>query len=85
MIIFRGNGPNVRGFIRIKTTTGLHKKKNLLIDEIKKVSYKSSSRSSSDRSVAEDTDSEVEVEEEEELDEKKDKLSTGVCLLKFKK
>jgi superfamily II DNA or RNA helicase len=71
-----------------KTTyepTGLHKKKNLLIDEIKKVSYKSSSRSSSDRSVAEDTDSEVEVEEEEELDEKKDKLSTGVCLLKFKK
>jgi superfamily II DNA or RNA helicase len=59
--------------------------------EIKKESYKSSSRSSSDKSVADDTDSDVEEEEEEEeeeeveIDEKKDKLSAGVCLLKFKK
>jgi superfamily II DNA or RNA helicase len=49
-------------------------------NEVKKESYKSSSRSSSDKSIADDTDSEIEEE-----DEKKDKLSTGVCLLKFKK
>jgi superfamily II DNA or RNA helicase len=53
--------------------------------EEKKESYKSSSRSSSDKSVLDDTDSDVEEEEEEEVDEKKDKLSAGVCLLKFKK
>jgi superfamily II DNA or RNA helicase len=53
--------------------------------EIKKESYKSNSRSSSDKSITEDTNSESEIEEEEvEIDEKKDKLSTGVCLLKFK-
>lgn len=49
--------------------------------EVKKESYKSNSRSSSDKSIAEDTDSEMEEEEEE----KKDKLAGGVCLLKFKK
>jgi superfamily II DNA or RNA helicase len=41
---------------------------------------KSSSRSSSDRSIADDSDSEEEITEEP-----KDKLSSGVCLLKFKK
>lgn len=51
--------------------------------EVKKELYKSSSRSSSDKSIADDTDSEI--EEEEEINKKKDKLSTGVCLLKFKK
>lgn len=43
----------------------------------------SSSRSSSDKSIADDTDSEEEVDIEEDM--KKDKLAGGVCLLKFKK
>jgi superfamily II DNA or RNA helicase len=47
--------------------------------EVKKESYKSNSRSSSDKSITDDTDS------EEEIEEKKDKLGSGVCLLKFKK
>ena len=51
--------------------------------ESKKESLKSSSRSSSDKSIADDTDSEV--EENVEIDEKKDKLASGLCLLKFKK
>jgi len=56
---------------------------------------KPSSRSSSEKSLADDTDSgeEEEEEEEEEEDEeeieeietKKDKVGSGVCLLKFKK
>jgi len=54
------------------------------LKEPKKESYKSSSRSSSDKSIADDTDSEEE-EIDVEIDEKKDKLSTGVCLLHFKK
>ena len=53
----------------------------------KKETFKSNSRSSSDKSVAEDTESESESNDEIENLEKetKDKLSTGVCLLKFKK
>ena len=43
----------------------------------------SSSRSSSEKSVVDDTDSEEEIEIEE--DTKRDKLAGGVCLLKFKK
>ena len=56
-------------------------------NSIKKDNCKPSSRSSSDKSIAEDTESEGESEEEIEAIEevKKDKLSTGVCLLKFKK
>lgn len=53
------------------------------IKEAKKESLKSSSRSSSDKSIADDTDSEEEIDVE--IDEKKDKLAAGVCLLKFKK
>lgn len=53
------------------------------IKEVKKESLKSSSRSSSDKSIEVDTDSEKEIDIE--LDEKKDKLAAGVCLLKFKK
>jgi len=49
--------------------------------EAKKESYISNSRSSSDKSIAEDTETEMEEEEEE----KKNKLAGGVCLLKFKK
>jgi len=49
--------------------------------EEKRESYKSSSRSSSDKSIVDNTDSDSEYEE---LEEKKDKLSTGVCLLKYK-
>jgi len=55
--------------------------------EVKKEIYcKPNSRSSSDKSIAEDTESEVESDKEEEIEHvKKDKLTTGVCLLKFKK
>jgi len=42
-----------------------------------------SSRSSSDKSITDDTESDEELLEETE--EKKDKLASGVCLLKFKK
>lgn len=45
---------------------------------------KSSSRSSSDRSIADDTETEGEEELEEELEEE-GKKGTGVCFLKFKK
>lgn len=45
----------------------------------KEIYCKPNSRSSSDKSIAEDTES------EDELEEEKDNLSTGVCLLKFKK
>ena len=45
---------------------------------------KSSSRSSSDRSIADDTESEGEEELEEDLKEE-GKKGTGVCFLKFKK
>ena len=51
--------------------------------EPKKQSLISNSRSSSDKSITDDTDSDV--EEDVEIDEKKDKLASGVCLLKFKK
>lgn len=51
--------------------------------EQKKETLKISSRSSSDKSIADDTDSEEELDIE--MDIKKDKLATGVCLLKFKK
>lgn len=51
--------------------------------EPKKESLKSNSRSSSDKSIADDTDSEEEIAVE--IEEKKDKLAAGVCLLKFKK
>jgi len=53
--------------------------------EQKNVSVKPSSRSSSDKSITDDTDSEEEIEIEEEEETKKDKVSGGVCLLKFKK
>ena len=53
------------------------------IKEPKKESLKCSSRSSSDKSIADDTDSEEEIDVE--IDEKKDKLASGLCLLKFKK
>ncbi len=51
---------------------------------------KPSSRSSSEKSLADDTDSSEEEEEEEEeeigeIETKKDKVGSGVCLLKFKK
>ena len=46
----------------------------------KKESLKSSSRSSSDRSIADDTESEEEIEMDEEA-----KKVVGVCFLKFKK
>jgi superfamily II DNA or RNA helicase len=52
--------------------------------ELKKESYKAGSRSSSDKSITEDTDSEEELEACG-TSPQKDKLSTGVCLLKFKK
>lgn len=48
-----------------------------------KETLKPSSRSSSDKSIADDTDSEEELDVE--IDDKKDKLAAGVCLLKFKK
>lgn len=57
--------------------------KTTKIKEPKKESYKLSSRSSSDKSITDDTDSEQEIDVE--IYEKKDKLSTGVCLLKFNK
>ena len=57
--------------------------KTTKIKETKKETLKSSSRSSSDKSIADDTDSEEEIDVELNLE--KDKLSTGVCLLKFKK
>jgi superfamily II DNA or RNA helicase len=43
---------------------------------------KTSSRSSTERSIADDSDEEVEIESEET---KKDKLSSGICFLKIKK
>ena len=67
------------------------KKTKAIFNEVKnevkkKETFKSNSRSSSDKSVAEDTESESELDDEIENLEKgtKDKLSTGVCLLKFK-
>ena len=53
-------------------------------EKVEKVKIISSSRSSSERSIANDTDTE---DEEEEIVEElpKDKLSAGKCLLKFKK
>ena len=51
--------------------------------ETKKESFKCSSRSSSDKSITDDTDSDEEIDIE--IEEKKDKLAAGVCLLKFKK
>jgi superfamily II DNA or RNA helicase len=57
----------------IKKTTNTAKKENI----------KTNSRSSSDKSVAEDTESDD--DSDLDLEESKDKLSTGVCLLKFKK
>jgi superfamily II DNA or RNA helicase len=67
-----------------KTKTSFNEVKN---EVKKKETFKSNSRSSSDKSVAEDTESEPESDDEiEDLEEEtKDKLSTGVCLLKFKK
>jgi superfamily II DNA or RNA helicase len=59
------------------TTDYKHKKTK----QVKKEVLVSSSRSSSDKSIADDTDSEIEVE----VEEKKDKFSSGVCLLKMKK
>ena len=61
--------------------TGLYKNKQK-INEIKKI--KPSSRSSSDRSIAEDTESEVDDDTEVE-ETPKDKLAGKGCLLKFKK
>jgi superfamily II DNA or RNA helicase len=58
---------------------------------LEKEKLQSSSRSSSEKSIADDTDSseeedEEEIEEEiEEIETKKDKVGSGVCLLKFKK
>ena len=55
--------------------------------EPKKDILQPSSRSSSDKSIAEDTNSEEEEEEEEECDnnDQKDKVKSGVCLLQIKK
>jgi superfamily II DNA or RNA helicase len=50
--------------------------------ELTKEPLKPSSRSSSDKSIADDTDTDTDLEDE--LEEKTDKLK-GVCLLKFKK
>jgi hypothetical protein len=59
------------------------KSKNVVkTSETKKEKLKCSSRSSSDRSIADDTESEEEIEEIEEEETKK---VSGVCLLKFKK
>jgi superfamily II DNA or RNA helicase len=70
----------------------INKTKTINNSILKKEIVKTSSRSSSDKSIAEDTESEEESDEEicNEVKEmcievKKDKLSTGVCLLKFKK
>jgi superfamily II DNA or RNA helicase len=54
--------------------------------ELTKEPLNPSSRSSSDKSIADDTDTDSDLEDEEieEIEEKKDKLK-GVCLLKFKK
>jgi len=62
-------------------------KKTINNNKLKKEIVKISSRSSSDKSIAEDTESEDEDKEmyNEVKEIKKDKLSTGVCLLKFKK
>ena len=49
--------------------------------EPKKESYKSSSRSSSDKSIADDTDSELDLQENV-IEENETK---SICLLKFKK
>lgn len=55
--------------------------------EKKKEIIKPGSRSSSDKSITDDTDSEEEYDEENENIEetKKDKMAAGVCLLKIKK
>ena len=53
--------------------------------ELKNTVIKPSSRSSSDKNITDDTNSEEEIEIEEKLETKKDKLSGGVCLLRFKK
>ena len=58
-------------------------KKPIKTVEPKNEALNSSSRSSSDKSIADDTDTEEEIDLE--IDEKKDKLAPGVCLLKFKK
>ena len=54
----------------------------------KKLPLKCSSRSSSDKSIADDTESEEEIEEIEEIEEnleEETKKVAGVCFLKFKK
>jgi superfamily II DNA or RNA helicase len=74
--------------VTYEPTTCIKKTKTINNINLKKEIVKISSRSSSDKSIAEDTESEDESEEEicnEEKEIKKDKLSTGVCLLKFKK
>ena len=57
-------------------------KKAVKTPETKKTQLKCSSRSSSDKSIADDTESEEEIEEIEEEETKK---VSGMCLLKFKK
>ncbi len=57
---------------------------------LEKEKLQPSSRSSSEKSIADDTDSDISDDEEEEeeigeIEEKKDKVGSGVCLLKFKK
>jgi superfamily II DNA or RNA helicase len=62
---------------------------------LEKEKLQPSSRSSSEKSIADDTDSDISDDEEDEEDEeigqigqietKKDKVGSGVCLLKFKK
>ena len=84
--------PDITKWQTIYEPTSCIKKKSC---ETKKTPLKPSSRSSSDKSIAEDTDTNDEEEEEQEEEEfknvdsiienSKDKLSSGVCFLKFKK
>ena len=53
--------------------------------EPKKEILQPSSRSSSDKSIAEDTNSEEDDDDDTTEDENKDKLKSGVCLLQIKK
>jgi superfamily II DNA or RNA helicase len=73
--------------VTYEPTSCIKKTKTINNTISKKEIVKPSSRSSSDKSIAEDTESEEESEDDEMEPEevKKDKLSTGVCLLKFKK
>jgi hypothetical protein len=61
-----------------------NKQKQKNCKELTKEPLNPSSRSSSDKSIADDTDTDTDTDLEDEVEEKTDKLK-GVCLLKFKK